>query len=143
MPRLRRSAASAMTRHLARAAQTRNSKRNRKPLIQSNPVGAFRTERPDTRGLPGRKMDVWPLKNALVIASRKSPLALRQAEEVRAALQKLYPQSEISILGITTRGDQWLDQPLSKIGGKGLFIKELEQALADGRADLAVHSLKD
>ncbi|WP_042688205.1 hydroxymethylbilane synthase [Candidatus Glomeribacter gigasporarum] len=88
-------------------------------------------------------MDVWPLKNALVIASRKSPLALRQAEEVRAALQKLYPQSEISILGITTRGDQWLDQPLSKIGGKGLFIKELEQALADGRADLAVHSLKD
>ncbi len=66
-----------------------------------------------------------------------------QAKHVQALLKSLYPQCEISILGMTTRGDQILDRSLSKIGGKGLFIKELETALADGHADLAVHSLKD
>lgn len=80
---------------------------------------------------------------ALVIASRQSRLARRQAEQVRDALQTLYPQANITLLGVTTRGDRMLDQPLSKIGGKALFVKELENALADGRADLAVHSLKD
>ena len=79
----------------------------------------------------------------LVIASRESKLALWQAEHIKAKLEALYPECEVSILGMTTRGDQILDVTLSKIGGKGLFIKELEQALADGRADLAVHSIKD
>ncbi|MBU6493905.1 MAG: hydroxymethylbilane synthase [Burkholderiales bacterium] len=79
----------------------------------------------------------------LVIASRESRLAMWQAEHVRSTLQKLYPDCEITILGMTTRGDQILDRTLAKVGGKGLFVKELEVALTDGRADLAVHSLKD
>ena len=66
-----------------------------------------------------------------------------QAEHVRDRLAALYPQCQISILGMTTRGDQILDRTLSKVGGKGLFVKELENAMLDGRADLAVHSLKD
>lgn len=79
----------------------------------------------------------------LVIASRESALAMWQAEHIRDRLRTLYPQTEVSILGMTTQGDQILDVSLSKIGGKGLFVKELEAALEDGRADLAVHSLKD
>lgn len=79
----------------------------------------------------------------LVIASRESRLAMWQAEFVRAALQQYYPACDVSILGMTTRGDQILDRTLSKVGGKGLFVKELEFAMAEGRADLAVHSLKD
>ncbi|MFZ4379239.1 MAG: hydroxymethylbilane synthase [Polynucleobacter sp.] len=79
----------------------------------------------------------------LVIASRESRLAMWQAEHVRDCLKKLYPECDIQILGMTTRGDQILDRALSKVGGKGLFVKELEAALEDGRADLAVHSLKD
>jgi hydroxymethylbilane synthase len=66
-----------------------------------------------------------------------------QAKHVQALLKGLYPHCEITILGMTTKGDQILDVSLSKIGGKGLFIKELETALLEGRADLAVHSLKD
>lgn len=66
-----------------------------------------------------------------------------QAEYVRDCLKKLYPGCDVQILGMTTRGDQILDKALSKVGGKGLFVKELETALEDGRADLAVHSLKD
>lgn len=79
----------------------------------------------------------------LVIATRASRLALWQAEHVRARLRELYPQCEVNLLEMTTRGDQILDRTLSKVGGKGLFVKELETALLDGRADLAVHSLKD
>lgn len=79
----------------------------------------------------------------LTIATRESALAMWQAHFIQAELQKLYPSTTVEILGMTTRGDQILDQPLAKIGGKGLFIKELETALADGRADLAVHSMKD
>jgi len=79
----------------------------------------------------------------LVIATRESALALWQTEHVRDALRVLHPQCAISLLGMTTQGDRILDVPLADIGGKGLFIKELEQAMADGRADLAVHSLKD
>ena len=79
----------------------------------------------------------------LVIASRESMLAMWQAEHIKGRLKTLYPDCEVEILGMTTRGDQILDRTLSKIGGKGLFIKELEQALQDGRADLAVHSIKD
>src|ERR1700704_6026131 len=79
----------------------------------------------------------------LVIASRESRLALWQSEHVLAQLQRLYPACEVEILGMSTRGDRILDRTLSKVGGKGLFVKELETALADGRADLAVHSAKD
>lgn len=79
----------------------------------------------------------------LVIASRESMLAMWQAEHIKGRLKALYPDCEVEILGMRTRGDQILDRTLSKIGGKGLFIKELEQALQDGRADLAVHSIKD
>ena len=79
----------------------------------------------------------------IVIASRESRLAMWQAQHVQARLQALYPEAAIEILGMTTKGDQILDRPLSQIGGKGLFIKELEVAMQEGRADLAVHSLKD
>ncbi len=79
----------------------------------------------------------------LVIASRESALAMWQAEYIRDRLRALYPQTQVSILGMTTQGDQILDVTLSKIGGKGLFVKELETALENGSADIAVHSLKD
>jgi hydroxymethylbilane synthase len=79
----------------------------------------------------------------LVIATRASRLALWQAEHVKSRLQQLYPQCSVELLTMTTRGDQILDRTLSKVGGKGLFVKELETALLDSRADLAVHSLKD
>ncbi len=77
----------------------------------------------------------------LVIATRESRLALWQAEHVQALLQQR--GHEVGLLGMTTKGDQILDRSLSKVGGKGLFVKELEVALEEGRADLAVHSLKD
>ncbi len=79
----------------------------------------------------------------LVIATRASRLALWQAEHVQALLLALYPTAQVELLKLSTRGDEILDRSLSKVGGKGLFIKELEYALLDGRADLAVHSLKD
>ena len=79
----------------------------------------------------------------IVIASRESRLAMWQARHVQARLQVLYPGAAVEILGMTTQGDRILDRPLAQIGGKGLFIKELETALQEGRADLAVHSLKD
>ena len=77
------------------------------------------------------------------IASRESRLAMVQSEWTSARLQALYPGAKVEIIGMTTRGDQILDKPLAQIGGKGLFIKELETALEDGRADIAVHSMKD
>lgn len=79
----------------------------------------------------------------LTIASRESALAMWQAKHIQAQLQQFYPECKINILGMTTQGDQILDKTLSKIGGKGLFIKELETALQENRADLAVHSIKD
>jgi len=79
----------------------------------------------------------------LVIATRTSRLALWQAGHVQTRLQALYPECRVSLLPLTTRGDEILDKTLAKIGDKGLFIKALEVALLDGRADLAVHSLKD
>jgi hydroxymethylbilane synthase len=79
----------------------------------------------------------------IVIATRESQLALWQAEHVKARLMALHPGLEVELLGMTTQGDQILDSPLSRIGGKGLFVKELEVAMAEGRADLAVHSIKD
>jgi hydroxymethylbilane synthase len=80
---------------------------------------------------------------SLTIATRESALALWQAEYVKAALEKLYPDLSVTLSGMTTKGDQILDKPLAAIGGKGLFIKELEVAMEAGKADIAVHSLKD
>jgi hydroxymethylbilane synthase len=82
------------------------------------------------------------MKSPVVIATRESRLALWQAEHVRDRLKQEAGLS-VQLLGMTTRGDQILDRALSKVGGKGLFVKELEVALEEGRADLAVHSLKD
>lgn len=79
----------------------------------------------------------------LRIATRRSPLALWQAEHVAQRLRDAHPGLATEILPMVTQGDQWLDTALSKIGGKGLFIKELEKALLDDRADIAVHSMKD
>lgn len=77
------------------------------------------------------------------IATRKSPLALWQAEYVRAELQRHHPGLSVELLTMSTRGDKILDTPLAKVGGKGLFVKELETAMLEGRADIAVHSMKD
>jgi len=77
------------------------------------------------------------------IATRKSPLALWQAEHVRARLQAAHPGLQVELLTMSTQGDRILDSPLAKIGGKGLFVKELEQGMLEGRADIAVHSMKD
>ncbi|MBZ0072240.1 MAG: hydroxymethylbilane synthase [Thiohalobacteraceae bacterium] len=79
----------------------------------------------------------------LRIATRKSALAVWQAEHVRQGLQLHHPGLQVELVTMTTRGDQILDSPLAKVGGKGLFVKELEQAMLDGRADIAVHSMKD
>jgi hydroxymethylbilane synthase len=83
------------------------------------------------------------LPGRVVIASRESALAMWQASHIKSLLLALYPQLEVSILGITTQGDRTLGTSLAKIGGKGLFVKELEDALAEARADIAVHSVKD
>lgn len=77
------------------------------------------------------------------IATRKSPLALWQAEHVATRLREAHRGLGVELVAMSTRGDRILDSPLAKIGGKGLFVKELEQGLLDGRADIAVHSLKD
>lgn len=79
----------------------------------------------------------------IAIATRESLLAMWQARHVASALRQLYPRLEVSILGMTTEGDRKQSTSLAKIGGKGLFVKELEEALAGGRADIAVHSSKD
>lgn len=79
----------------------------------------------------------------VVIATRESPLAMWQALHVQALLRQQYPELTVDILGMTTKGDQILDRTLSKVGGKGLFVKELEAAMLEEKADLAVHSLKD
>ena len=83
------------------------------------------------------------MSEKIVIATRESPLALWQAEHVKSRLEATQPGVEVVLLGMTSRGDQLLDKPLFKVGGKGLFVKELETALLDERADIAVHSMKD
>lgn len=83
------------------------------------------------------------MRERIVIATRESPLALWQANFVKARLEQAHPGLRVELLGMRTQGDRWLSTPLSEVGGKGLFIKELEQALLDGRADIAVHSMKD
>ncbi|MEW8292520.1 MAG: hydroxymethylbilane synthase [Candidatus Thiodiazotropha endolucinida] len=83
------------------------------------------------------------MSQTITIATRKSPLAMWQAEHVAAELKRVHPDIRVELMGMTTQGDKILDTPLAKIGGKGLFIKELEQGLISGEADLAVHSMKD
>jgi hydroxymethylbilane synthase len=77
------------------------------------------------------------------IATRESPLALWQAEHVKALIERLHPERTVTLVPMTTIGDQLLDRSLATVGGKGLFVKELEAAMLEGRADLAVHSMKD
>jgi hydroxymethylbilane synthase len=83
------------------------------------------------------------MPTVLRIATRKSPLALWQAHHVRALLEQAHPGLQVELLGMTTQGDRVLDSPLAKVGGKGLFVKELEQGMLRGEADIAVHSMKD
>lgn len=83
------------------------------------------------------------MSQLLRIATRKSALALWQAEHVKARLEDLHPELTVELLPMTSKGDRILDAPLAKVGGKGLFVKELEEAMLDGRADVAVHSMKD
>ena len=91
---------------------------------------------------------IWPLLESSVsstirIATRKSPLALWQAEHVATRLQALHRGIRVELVKMVTQGDKILDAPLARIGGKGLFVKELEQGLLEGAADIAVHSMKD
>ncbi len=83
------------------------------------------------------------MKRTLKIATRKSPLALWQAKHVKSKLESYHPDLKVELVEMTTKGDQILNSPLSKIGGKGLFIKELETGILQGKADIAVHSMKD
>ncbi len=83
------------------------------------------------------------MNKTLKIATRKSPLALWQAKHVKARLEAQHPALNVELVKMTTKGDQILNSPLSKIGGKGLFIKELEIGMMEGEADIAVHSMKD
>ena len=83
------------------------------------------------------------MTGTLRIATRKSPLALWQAEFVKSQLQCYHPRLKIELVTMTTKGDKLLDTPLAKIGGKGLFVKELETAMLQDLADIAVHSMKD
>ena len=83
------------------------------------------------------------MKKLLRIATRKSPLALWQAEHVKARLLQAHEGLEVELVTMSTQGDKILDTPLAKIGGKGLFVKELEQGMLEGRADIAAHSIKD
>ena len=83
------------------------------------------------------------MSEILRIATRESQLALWQANYVKGELERLHPELTVELLGMTSRGDQILDAPLAKVGGKGLFVKELEEALLAGEADIAVHSMKD
>ena len=83
------------------------------------------------------------MQKTLRIATRKSPLALWQAEHVAARLQAAHPGLQVELVKMVTRGDKILDAPLAKVGGKGLFVKELEQGILEGTADIAVHSMKD
>ena len=84
-----------------------------------------------------------PMSREIRIATRKSALALWQAEYVKARLEQAHPGLKVSLVPMVSRGDKLLDAPLAKIGGKGLFVKELETALLENEADIAVHSMKD
>ncbi|TNF92016.1 MAG: hydroxymethylbilane synthase, partial [Gammaproteobacteria bacterium] len=81
------------------------------------------------------------MKKIIRIATRKSPLALWQAEHVAQRLREVHADIDVELLPMSTQGDKILDSPLSKVGGKGLFVKELEVGILEGRADIAVHSM--
>ena len=83
------------------------------------------------------------MRRKIIVGSRDSKLAVMQTELVMEAIRRANPQIDLELITLKTTGDMILDKTLDKIGGKGLFVKELDQALADGRIDLAVHSLKD
>ena len=89
------------------------------------------------------RYNICPMKHLLRIATRKSPLALWQAEHVKSRLQQAHEGLQVELVTMSTQGDKILDTPLAKIGGKGLFVKELEQGMLEGRADIAAHSNKD
>ena len=91
----------------------------------------------------GVRYNADPMKQLLRIATRKSPLALWQAEHVKARLQQAHAGLGVELVTMSTQGDKILDTPLAKIGGKGLFVKELEQGMLEDRADIAAHSIKD
>ncbi len=93
--------------------------------------------------MPFSLRNIFTMAQTLRIATRKSPLAMWQAEHVADRLRRAHPGLEVQLLGMTTQGDKILDTPLAKIGGKGLFVKELEQGMLQGQADIAVHSMKD
>jgi hydroxymethylbilane synthase len=93
--------------------------------------------------LSGKNRLAQTVMTELRIATRKSPLALWQANFVKQQLELHHPGLQVTLVPMSTQGDKILDTPLAKIGGKGLFVKELEQAMLDGRADIAVHSMKD
>src|SRR5258706_11672591 len=115
-------------------------------MLESSPRFArrrVRSEPAGSRSATSSLMSNSSFPQRLVIATRQSPLALYQANHVAALLRGLYPATTVELLAMTTRGDRILDRSLAAVGGKGLFIKELEQALEEKRADLAVHSLKD
>src|SRR5208283_5794836 len=88
-------------------------------------------------------MGSMAMNNKVIIGTRGSRLALWQAEWVKSELRKLNPALDIELKRIRTTGDKILDVPLSQVGGKGLFVKEIEEALLEGRVDIAVHSMKD
>src|SRR5204863_5135414 len=92
---------------------------------------------------PGRFGDNPGMTTTLRLATRKSALALWQTEHVAARLRAAHPGLNVGLVPLTTRGDRILDRPLAEVGGKGLFLKELEEAMLAGAADAAVHSLKD
>jgi hydroxymethylbilane synthase len=96
-----------------------------------------------TRSSPLATVYFAIMKSLLRIATRKSPLALWQAEHVKQRLLQAHPGLSVELVTMTTQGDKILDTPLAKIGGKGLFVKELEQGMLNGDADIAVHSIKD
>ena len=100
-------------------------------------------KRPLQHGRQIVKFSIMSKFERCVIATRESPLAMWQALHIQSVLRERYPSASVELLGMTTRGDQILDRTLSKVGGKGLFVKELEVAMESGEADLAVHSLKD
>jgi len=105
-------------------------------------INPGRRHDPPTTANPVRENYVQAI-NTLRIATRKSQLAMWQAEHVRDRLMAIHPGLKVELVAMSTRGDKILDTPLAKVGGKGLFVKELEESMLDGRADIAVHSMKD
>src|SRR6185312_2905037 len=129
----------ALAAHAGRGARRRARRAIRARDFGSTGRGRARDRRDERQTAGGTSVT----RNHLVIATRGSALALWQANHVKARLTAIAPELTVELLVIKTSGDQIQDIPLAKVGGKGLFVKEIEQALIEGRADLAVHSMKD